>query len=141
MTRIRFNISAALNKWRHRGRVSPVRFRMMDLASLDDMPRGPGWFDSSWDLGQGLAVEVALPGDPPYQAWIEAQARALVPVMLAPAQQISTEGMLEFEPLDWKAWVAPHVVVDPLPEPHPPSRQLPELSLVFEPAELELALV
>jgi hypothetical protein len=114
---------------------------MMDLASLEDMPRGPGWFDSSWDLGQGLVVEVALPGDPPYQAWIEAHSLALMPAALAPAQRISTENMLEFEPLDWKAWAAPHVVVDPLPEPQPLGQQVPELSLLFEPAELELALV
>ena len=84
---------------------------------------------------------MVLPDAPAFEAWIDAQARALEPAALAPSAPVSTEGMLEFEPLDWKAWAAPHVVAYPLPEPHPPSLQLPELSLVFEPAELELALV
>ena len=138
MARIRFNISAALRRWRDRHQPSELRFRMMDLARLDDAPRGPGWFDSSWDLDHGLEVEVALPGDPPFQAWIEAQARAVATATLAAAQPVSTEHMLEFEPLDWKAWAPLGAAVDPLPAPE---LFMPELSLVSEKPELELALV
>ena len=32
------------------------RFLMMQLDQLDPLPLGPGWFDSSWDLGKGLEV-------------------------------------------------------------------------------------
>lgn len=147
MTRIRFDISAALARWRIRPQAqTPLRrFRMMDLQSLHEKTLGPGWFDSSWDLGNGLAVEVALPGDPPFQAWIEAQARPLAaPSAPAPKPQ-STEGMLEFEPVDWRAWAPPAGEVDPLPTHLPAGEDLPELALeaaffADEPA-LELALV
>ena len=40
----------------------PVRFR----------PKGPGWFDSSWELRSGLQVKEGLPADLPLQGWIEA---------------------------------------------------------------------
>ena len=141
MARIRFQIAAALNKWRHRNRVSQSRFRMMDLASLADMPRGPGWFDSSWDLDQGLVVEIALPGDPPFQAWIEAQARAPVPAIAAAAPHGSTEDMLEFEPADWKSWAPPGTKVDPLPVCEAPALMAPAPKLELEIPELELELV
>ncbi len=39
----------------------PVRFR----------PKGPGWFDSSWELRCGLRVEEGLPSDLGVCAWIE----------------------------------------------------------------------
>ena len=84
------------------------------------MPLGPGWFDSSFDLGHGLEVAFALPGDPTFEAWLEALARALEPVAAPPAQPVPAEQMLEFEPVDWKAWAPPDVVVDPLPKWHSP---------------------
>ena len=33
---------------------------------------GPGWFDSSWELRNGLQVEEGLPADLPLNGWIEA---------------------------------------------------------------------
>jgi hypothetical protein len=145
MTRIRFNISAALARWRVREPVSSRHFRMMDLQALHEKTLGPGWFDSSWDLGQGLAVEVAGPGDPGFQAWLEAQARLLAPAPARDNQAVPAEQMLEFEPVDWKAWAPPNVVVDPLPKCLPAGLELPELALeaagpATEPV-LELALV
>ena len=165
MTRIRFNISTALARWRAREPVAPGRFRMMDLQALHEMTLGPGWFDSSWDLDQGLAVEFALPGDPPFQAWIEAQARLLEPVLATPAQPVPAEQMLEFEPADWKAWASANLVMhsaskcltDGLKAPeqalelaleqalelaleHAPEQAL-ELAVVEPEPELELALV
>jgi hypothetical protein len=141
MARIHFNISAALLRWRNRGRVSQSRFRMMNLAALQDMPRGPGWFDSSWDLDHGLEVEVALPGDPPFQAWIEAQAWASAPVTHRPSPHISEQNTLEFEPVDCKAWAPPNTPVDRLPTPVPPGLEMSEMKLELETAELELELV
>ena len=145
MTRIRFNILAALAKWRAREPVSPRRFRMMDLQALHEMTLGPGWFDSSWELGHGLAVEIALPGDPSFQVWLDALACVLEPAVAKVAQPVPAEQMLEFEPVDWRAWTPSDVVVDPLPASLPVGLEAPELALelvVFEPApELELALV
>ena len=42
------------------------------LDDADDCQRGPGWFDSSWDLQRGLEVREGLPGDPQLNEWIEA---------------------------------------------------------------------
>lgn len=145
MTRIRFDISAALSKWRNRHPVSSRRFRMMDLQALHEMTLGPGWYDSSWDLDQGLRVEVAQPGDPTFQAWLEAQARLLEVTIATSPQPVPAEQMLEFEPLDWKAWTPPDVVVDPLPKALADGLEMPELALEViaglpEP-ELQLALV
>ena len=129
MTRIRFNISAALARWRACEPAAPGRFRMMDLQALHEMTLGPGWFDSSWDLDQGLAVDVAVPGDPPFQAWIEAQARLLQPVLATPAQPVPAEQMLEFEPADWKAWAAANLVMHSAPSCLPDGLKAPELAL------------
>jgi len=41
-----------------------------------DAPRGPGWFDSSWELVRGLEVCEGLPGDARLHEWLEACLRA-----------------------------------------------------------------
>ena len=33
---------------------------------------GPGWFDSSWELQNGLQVKEGLPADLPLHGWIDA---------------------------------------------------------------------
>jgi hypothetical protein len=38
---------------------------------LADSRRGPGWFDSSWELRQGLEVREGLPADARLHEWIE----------------------------------------------------------------------
>ena len=45
-------------------------------ALEEDRVRGPGWFDSSWDLSRGLEVREGLPGDARLNEWIEACLRA-----------------------------------------------------------------
>jgi hypothetical protein len=45
-------------------------------ALEEDPVRGPGWFDSSWDLSRGLEVREGLPGDAKLNEWIEACLRA-----------------------------------------------------------------
>ncbi len=34
--------------------------------------RGPGWFDSSWDLHRGCEVREGLPADSTLREWLEA---------------------------------------------------------------------
>lgn len=142
MARIRFDIGAAIARWRTRRPASSRPFRMMDLASLDDRPRGPGWFDSSWDLDQGLEVAVALPGDPPFLAWIEAQARAMQPapaLSLAGAQDNAhVDGALEFETVDWRAWSQPEGEAEQAPAALPVAPALTGLAFQFDLPELEL---
>jgi len=50
------------------------------LDDADDCQRGPGWFDSSWDLQHGLEVREGLPGDPQLNEWIEACLRSASPL-------------------------------------------------------------
>ncbi len=42
-----------------------------DSDSDSEGPGGPGWFDSSWDLQQGLEVSERLPEDAMLNQWIE----------------------------------------------------------------------
>jgi hypothetical protein len=39
-------------------------------SSFDDESLGPGWFDSSWELGQGLDVREGLPADAGLDEWL-----------------------------------------------------------------------
>jgi len=40
-----------------------------------DAWRGPGWYDSSWDLRRGLIVREGLPADAKLHEWLEHHAR------------------------------------------------------------------
>ena len=40
-------------------------------ALEEDRVRGPGWFDSSWDLRCGLEVREGLPADAKLNEWLE----------------------------------------------------------------------
>jgi len=40
------------------------------LAAEEMAPRGPGWFDSSWELVCGLEVREGLPGDARLNEWL-----------------------------------------------------------------------
>jgi len=46
--------------------------RTGDDPALDDEPRGPGWFDSSWELVNGLDVCEGLPSDAGLDEWLAA---------------------------------------------------------------------
>jgi len=64
--------------------------------SLDELPaddaieivKGPGWFDSSWDLVHGLEVREGLPGDAQLHEWLEVWLRdeRVAPVAPRPAR-------------------------------------------------------
>ena len=40
------------------------------LAAEEMAPRGPGWFQSSWELVCGLEVREGLPGDARLNEWL-----------------------------------------------------------------------
>jgi hypothetical protein len=39
-------------------------------GALDDESHGPGWFDSSWELGRGLEVREGPPADAGLDEWL-----------------------------------------------------------------------
>ena len=42
------------------------------LPAHRNLPVGPGWFDSSWELRSGLHVKEGWPGDTTLHGWIDA---------------------------------------------------------------------
>ena len=56
MAPIELRLAEMLRRLLHPGRAAQQRFLMMNLAELDPLPLGPGWFDSSWELEHGLEV-------------------------------------------------------------------------------------
>ena len=58
----------------HASTTVPASFTGTDavLEPLEeDRVRGPGWFDSSWDLRCGLEVREGLPADAKLNEWLE----------------------------------------------------------------------
>ena len=53
------------------------------VGATAEPPRGPGWFESSWDLIRGLEVREGLPGDARWHEWLDACLRAPPPSALA----------------------------------------------------------
>jgi hypothetical protein len=142
---LRFHITAAIARWRARRPRTLRRFTMMELDALDERARGPGWFDSSWDLDRGLDVDVAAPGDPMFAAWIDALARASAAVPPAPTVRAEASDSLAFEAIDW---APPAACSDaPIDAAGLPLLDIVDLQFVIEPMppardrELELELV
>ena len=54
-------------------------------VDLDARARGPGWFDSSWDLVRGLEVREGLPGDARLHEWLCAWLRDEPAAQCAPS--------------------------------------------------------
>lgn len=54
MINLELNFLRLLRRLQRRGATG--RFVLMHLDELDPLPRGPGWFDSSWELEHGLDV-------------------------------------------------------------------------------------
>jgi hypothetical protein len=75
MARFQFNLRHLLTP---RGAHPIVAQRSPHELQLDDAresPRGPGWFDSSWELSRGLEVHEGTPGDGRYDDWLVARAQ------------------------------------------------------------------
>ena len=87
MARFNFNLAGYQVQVQRQAVVSMRALRA--LAAPDDEPaalclvadhhkpsRGPGWFDSSWDLESGLEVLEGLPGDARLNEWLTVCLRA-----------------------------------------------------------------
>ena len=65
---------------------------LIDAApELVELVKGPGWFDSSWDLGHGLVVREGLPSDAGLNEWLEVWLRS--DTCVAPADPYGIEGL------------------------------------------------
>ena len=51
--------------------------KMVDDA---DLPRGPGWFDSSWDLMRGLEVSEGPPANASVDEWVMGLLGPVIPL-------------------------------------------------------------
>jgi len=45
-----------------------------DDMALEGAPQGPGWFDSSWELANGVEVREGLPADAGLDEWLAVHA-------------------------------------------------------------------
>lgn len=96
MARLPFRISASIRRWYARRYPPLTRFRMMNLSDYDERPRGPGWFDSSWDLGQGLEMQEVQPGEPGFVLWIEAMTREVLVGQATGLHDVACAHSIEF---------------------------------------------
>ena len=107
----RFTTALSHTFHRTRGRPADVVCAMLlpavepTLDDAEDCQRGPGWFDSSWDLQQGLEVREGLPGDPQLNEWIEACLRSGSPL----------DAQAAFTPLPASMSVSTPALTQPLP--------------------------
>jgi hypothetical protein len=70
MARFRFTLRRLFAEGATQPLVSQRSLRALDLIDADELPRGPGWFDSSWDLNRGLEVREGLPADVRLNEWL-----------------------------------------------------------------------
>jgi hypothetical protein len=133
MNRTPFALVRLLQRLRGSG-AAQRRFLMMNLAELDPLPLGPGWFDSSWELETGLEVSETAEVDAQLAPWFDATLReqetargrtAVRPGSTA-VQAGRDANLIEFELADMAGWPLPASAARS-PKPHH--------------AELELALV
>jgi hypothetical protein len=115
MTRIHPLLKLLLQRLRHPGGAARRRFLMMNLAALDPLPLGPGWFDSSWELENGLEICESTGLDIEFQAWPQRPSRepaALPEPHIAPREA----NLIEFELADVQAWPLPARGAQPVAE-------------------------
>lgn len=76
MARFQFNVhGVVVNRRAAPTLVSQRTLHALQRDDVQEAPQGPGWFDSSWELTQGLDVREGLPGDAPLQEWLSAVAQ------------------------------------------------------------------
>ena len=117
MNRIPFALSLLLQRLRGRSHAARRRFLMMNLAALDPLPLGPGWFDSSWELETGLEVSETACVDAQTAPWFESalrerdeacsRAAALTWSMPSATQAPRDANLIEFDLSDAAAWQLP----------------------------------
>ena len=76
MARFQFNLRSIVTHTAARAGVSQRTLRALRLEDTAEAPRGPGWFDSSWDLVRGLEVREGLPSDARLHEWLASCLRA-----------------------------------------------------------------
>ena len=155
MAPIELRLAKMLRRLLHPGRAAQQRFLMMNLAELDPLPLGPGWFDSSWELERGLEVSEGLDMDGALQrrfedAMLEVALARLRAAAARAARQKPEAAQPSTEPV-----VATPGVVDPVVMPRRGDNliefELPEMGRLqlprnrpskarVETAELELTL-
>ena len=70
MARFQFKLRTFIGRIGTHPAVSQRTLRALNLIADADLPRGPGWFDSSWDLSRGLEVSEGLPTDARLDEWL-----------------------------------------------------------------------
>lgn len=103
-----------LHRLRWRGAAAQRRFLMMNLADLDPLPLGPGWFDSSWELENGLEVCEAQNPEIEFRPWIESAYREPPLVAVRDAAANGTN-VIEFDLADQGVWELPSARGTPQP--------------------------
>jgi hypothetical protein len=76
MARFQFKVSNIVVNFSERDALSQRSVQALHLDGADQLPQGPGWFDSSWELIHGLEVSDALPFDLGLDEWLKSCVRA-----------------------------------------------------------------
>jgi hypothetical protein len=76
MARFQFKVSNIVANFSARTALSKRSVQALSLDNDDELPQGPGWFDSSWELIRGLEVSDALPFDGGLDDWLQSCVRA-----------------------------------------------------------------
>ncbi|MFZ2650560.1 MAG: hypothetical protein WA210_10705 [Burkholderiaceae bacterium] len=100
MNRMHLSYLLLMQRLRRPSAAAQRRFLMMNLADLDPMPLGPGWFDSSWELENGAEVCENNGLDAQLQSWFDAALRER-------GAQTREHNLVEFEAADMAAWQLP----------------------------------
>jgi len=76
MARFNFSLGGYVVQVRKQAALLPRTELILDvlaeecLMPEDTLTKGPGWFDSSWELVRGLEVREGLPGDARLNEWL-----------------------------------------------------------------------
>jgi hypothetical protein len=71
MARFHFDLRRLATSPRARPPFDLAPLPALELVDESERVKGPGWFDSSWDLGHGLVVREGLPSDAGLNEWLE----------------------------------------------------------------------
>lgn len=72
--------------------VSERSLRALDLGGAEERQAGPGWFESSWELGRGLEVREGWPADARRHDWLAAQFAGIATARFTAAAPASRGG-------------------------------------------------